>query len=70
MLYFIRKYPFSLVIILAATYLSFFQPPSMDDEPLFLWPHFDKLVIHGKKLSVYDMYSKSERTAVSRRRPL
>ena len=44
MFYFIRKYPLSLTIILVVTYLSFFKPPSMDDEPLFQWPHFDKLV--------------------------
>ena len=44
MRYFIRKYPFSLAIILAVTDLAFFQPPSMDDEPLFQWPHIDKVV--------------------------
>ena len=30
MLYFIRKYPLSLLVILAVIYLSFFRPPSTD----------------------------------------
>lgn len=43
MLHFIRKYPFSLFIIATVTYLSFFQPPKLDDD-LPLFPHFDKVV--------------------------
>ena len=46
MRYFIRKYPFSLTIILVVIYLSFFKPPSMEDEPFFQWPYLDK-VVHG-----------------------
>ncbi|MDR1623540.1 MAG: VanZ family protein [Tannerellaceae bacterium] len=34
MLYYIKKYPFSLTVILTVTYLSFFTPPSIDI-PLF-----------------------------------
>lgn len=30
MLYYIKKYPMSLTIILAVTYLSFFHPPTID----------------------------------------
>ena len=30
MLYYIKKYPVSLVIILAVIYLSFFKPPTTD----------------------------------------
>jgi len=40
MLYYIRKYPLSLLIILAVIYLSFFKPPTMD-MPKF--PGLDKL---------------------------
>lgn len=32
----IRKYPLSLVLILAVIYLSFFRPPSIDEEMTFL----------------------------------
>ena len=35
MMYYIKKYPFSLAIILVVIYLSFFKPPKMDDIPLF-----------------------------------
>ena len=42
MLYYIKKYPFSLAIILIVIYLSFFKPPRMDDIPLF--PGVDKVV--------------------------
>jgi VanZ family protein len=41
MLYYIRKYPFSLTLILVVVYLSLFKPPSID----FLdFPGRDKLV--------------------------
>lgn len=43
MLYYIKKYPVSLTVILAVIYLSFFRPPSTDIE-LMLFPHMDKLV--------------------------
>jgi len=39
MLYYIKKYPFSLIILLAVIYLSFFNPPSMSKTP---FPYFDK----------------------------
>ena len=42
MLYYIRKYPLSLVIILAVVYLSFFRPPSPEELPTI--PHLDKVV--------------------------
>ena len=42
MMYYIKKYPFSLAIILVVIYLSFFKPPKMDDIPLF--PGVDKVV--------------------------
>ncbi|MDH6535237.1 VanZ family protein [Parabacteroides sp. 52] len=38
--YYIKKYPFSLLILLAVIYLSFFKPPSLD-VPRF--PSLDKL---------------------------
>lgn len=41
MLYYLKKYPFSLLIIAVVFYLSFFKPPSLGI-PLF--PHFDKVV--------------------------
>lgn len=41
MLYYIKKYPFSLLIILAVIYLSFFKPPSTR---LSLIPNIDKVV--------------------------
>ncbi|MDL2256348.1 VanZ family protein [Parabacteroides sp. OttesenSCG-928-G06] len=41
MLYYIRKYPFSLTVALVVIYLSFFKPPSLSF-PLFAG--FDKLV--------------------------
>lgn len=41
MLYYIKKYPFSLAVILTVIYLSFFKPPSID-VPLFAG--IDKLV--------------------------
>jgi len=41
MLYYIKKYPFSLAILLVVVYLSFFKPPSMDF-PRFVY--FDKVV--------------------------
>ena len=41
MLYYIKKYPFSLFIIATVIYLSFFRPPSLGI-PLF--PNFDKVV--------------------------
>ncbi|MDR1202094.1 MAG: VanZ family protein [Tannerellaceae bacterium] len=40
MLYYIKKYPFSLTVILIVTYLSFFRPPSVNI-PLF--EGFDKV---------------------------
>jgi VanZ family protein len=40
MLYYIKKYPFSLAVILIVIYLSFFKPPSIDI-PLF--DGFDKV---------------------------
>ena len=42
MMYYIKKYTFSLAIILIVIYLSFFKPPRMDDIPLF--PGVDKVV--------------------------
>ena len=42
MMYYIKKYPFSLAIILIVIYLSFFKPPSMENLPLF--PGVDKVV--------------------------
>ena len=41
MLYYIRKYPISLLIIVAVIYLSFFKPPSSN---LAKIPHLDKIV--------------------------
>ena len=41
MLYYIKKYPVSLVIILAVIYLSFFKPPTAD---LGTIPNLDKVV--------------------------
>lgn len=41
MLYYIKRYPFSLLIILTVIYLSFFRPPSLTF-PTF--PHLDKVV--------------------------
>ena len=41
MLYFIRKYPLSLLVILAVIYLSFFRPPSTE---LSTIPYIDKVV--------------------------
>lgn len=42
MFYYIRRYPFSLLIILAVFYLSLFKPPTSIQLPLF--PGADKLV--------------------------
>ena len=44
MLYYIKKYPVSLVIILAVIYLSFFKPPTTD---LGTIPNLDKVVHIG-----------------------
>lgn len=41
MLYYIKKYPVSLLIILTVIYLSFFKPPKTD---LVEIPNLDKLV--------------------------
>lgn len=41
MFYYLKKYPFSLFIIVTVIYLSFFKPPSISG-PLI--PHFDKIV--------------------------
>lgn len=41
MLYYIKKYPTSLLIILTVIYLSFFKPPSTGLERI---PHIDKVV--------------------------
>ena len=41
MLYYIKKYPVSLAVILAVIYLSFFKPPSTQ---LSTIPNFDKVV--------------------------
>lgn len=41
MLYYIKRYPFSLFIILAVVYLSLFRPPSQD---ILRFPGWDKLV--------------------------
>lgn len=40
MLYYLKKYPFSLTIIVIVIYLSFFKPPTVD---LGQIPGFDKL---------------------------
>ena len=42
MMYYIKKYPFSLAIIVIVIYLSFFKPPQLDNIPLF--PGVDKVV--------------------------
>jgi VanZ family protein len=42
-LYFIKKYPFSLTLLLLVVYLSFFKPPTPD---ISLFEGFDKFV-HG-----------------------
>lgn len=41
MLYYLKKYPFSLAIILAVIYLSLFKPPTFD---LPRFPGWDKVV--------------------------
>ena len=41
-LYFLKRYPFSLAVIVLVIYLSFFKPPSVDERLLF--PGFDKVV--------------------------
>lgn len=41
MLYYIKKYPVSLLVILAVVYLSFFKPPSTDLNNI---PNLDKVV--------------------------
>jgi len=41
MLYYIKKYPVSLLVILVVIYLSFFRPPSIGEVEI---PHLDKLV--------------------------
>lgn len=41
MLYFLRRYPISMLVILAVIYLSFFRPPSTDLDSI---PHIDKVV--------------------------
>lgn len=41
MLYFLKKYPVSLLVILAVIYLSFFRPPSTE---LSTIPNIDKVV--------------------------
>ncbi|MDF9830800.1 VanZ family protein [Parabacteroides sp. PF5-6] len=40
MWYYLKKYPFSWIVILAVIYLSFFNPPAVD-APLF--PYMDKV---------------------------
>jgi len=45
MLYYMKKYPISLLIIAIVIYLSFFTPPS--DIFLSKIPHFDKIVHFG-----------------------
>ncbi len=42
MLYYIRKYPISFIVIAAVVYLSFFKPPT--DTDLSKIPHIDKIV--------------------------
>ena len=46
MLYFIKKYPISLAIIVLVIYLSFFKPPSIDTEIVKI-PHIDKIMHMG-----------------------
>lgn len=41
MLYYIKKYPVSLLIILTVIYLSFFKPPTTDLSNI---PYIDKIV--------------------------
>lgn len=41
MLYFLKKYPVSLLVIAAVVYLSFFRPPSTDLDGI---PNIDKVV--------------------------
>jgi Predicted integral membrane protein len=45
MLYFIKKYPISLIIISIIAYLSLFNPP--DTTPIVIFPHLDKIVHLG-----------------------
>ena len=44
MLYYIKKYPISLLVIAAVIYLSFFKPPQTDMESI---PGIDKVVHMG-----------------------
>jgi hypothetical protein len=41
MLYYLKRYPFSLALLLVVIYLSFFKPPSVE---LLCFPGFDKWV--------------------------
>lgn len=41
MWYYLKKYPFSWIVILAVIYLSFFKPPATDAPP---FPHIDKVI--------------------------
>ncbi|WP_085537646.1 VanZ family protein [Massilibacteroides vaginae] len=41
MFYYLKKYPFSLFIIVTVIYLSFFKPPSINIPPI---AYFDKIV--------------------------
>lgn len=41
MLYYIKKYPFSLAVILTVIYLSFFKPPTTELNTI---PYIDKIV--------------------------
>lgn len=43
---YIKKYPFSLAIILLVIYLSFFKPPSLPDTDWKI-PHLDKVIHMG-----------------------
>ena len=45
MLYYIRRYPFSLAVVAVVIYLSFFRPPSIDG--IGSIPHFDKIAHFG-----------------------
>lgn len=42
MLYYIKKYPLSLFVVISIVYLSFFRPPSIDTTTEI--PHLDKII--------------------------
>lgn len=72
MLYYLKKYPFSLLIIATVIYLSFFRPPTVEKPMFFNWDKLAHFCMYGGVSGVLwlEFLWNHRRETVSRKRGL